>query len=108
MPGVSVSGVSVSGVSIPNVLGAAGTPPGGQRYRRPGRVLLPAMAAALLVTLMLEVVSALIGYGVEGEDTLSVLLGVAALAVTVLPITVVLLHRAVGGWRGVGVSPADR
>lgn len=108
MPGVSVSGVSVSGVAIPSVLSGAGTPPAGQPYRRLGRVLLPALAVALLATLILQVVSALIRYGAEGDDTLSVLLGVAALGVTVLPITVVLLHRAVGGWRGAGGPPADR
>lgn len=95
-----MAGVSVSGVPGGMPGGISLLPPAGGVPRRPVRWLMPGAGAALLSVWMLQVVAELARYGVEGDDALSVILGLAAVAMTMLPITVVLLHRAVGGWRG--------
>lgn len=99
-----MAGVSVSGVpgGMPGRISLL--PPAGGGPRRPVRWLMPGAGAALLSVLMLQVVAELARYGVEGGDALSVVLGLAAVAMTVLPMMIVLLHRAVGGWRG-GAQP---
>ncbi|MCW2246852.1 hypothetical protein M2352_002443 [Azospirillum fermentarium] len=95
----------MAGVSVPGVPGGVPggislLPPAGGMPRRPVGWVMPGAGAALLSVLMLQVVAELARYGAEGDDALSVVLGLAAVAVTLLPIMVVLLHRTVRGWRG--------
>lgn len=97
-----MAGVSVPGVPGGMTGGIGLLPPAGRVPRRPVRWVMPAAGAGLLLVLMLQVVTELARYGAEGDDALSVVLGLAAVALTVLPIMIVLLHRAVGGWRGGG------
>lgn len=112
MTGVTVSGVLGTARAPLPVPGPAMVPPGspmqaGSIPRRAGRFMLSGMGAALLAAMMLQAVAELARYGAEGDNTLSVLLGLAAVTVTMLPITLLLLRRAVKGWRGGDGAPGE-